>query len=65
MTSAAFNARKAAAKAEMEAYDALPLALRQAVDEAPRSIRASVVLQTWLRGVSAERIIETIKRSPT
>lgn len=64
MTSLRFNVRKAQAEAEMAAYDSLPLALRAAVDEAPRSVRASIVLQTLLRGVPESKIIETIKRSP-
>lgn len=64
MTSLRFNARQAQARAETEAYDSLPPALRAAIDSAPRSVRASVVLSAMLRGVSVEKIIETINRSP-
>ena len=63
MTSPSFNARKAAAEAEMSAYDSLTPALRAAVDAAPKSVRASVVLATFLRGVPERAIIETIERS--
>lgn len=63
MTSPRFNARKAQAQAEMEAYDALPSALRAAVDSAPTSVRASVVLATFLRGIPKQAIIDTIQRS--
>jgi hypothetical protein len=61
MTSASFNARKAAAKAEMEAFDSLPSALQKAVANAPTSVRSSVVLAALLRGVSPERLIETLR----
>ena len=63
MTSPRFNARKAQAEAEMAAYDSLPSALRAAVDAAHSSVKASVVLATFLRGVPESKIIETIKRS--
>jgi hypothetical protein len=56
---------RAEAKAEQEIFDMLPSTLRAAINEAPRSVRASVVYEALLRGVSEQAIIETIsKRSP-
>lgn len=63
MTSPKFNARKAEAEVEMQVYDMLPEALRKAIDNADGSVRASVVANALLRGVSEETIIQTLKRS--
>lgn len=63
MTSPRFNQRRAEAQTEMEILDALPVALRQAVYNAELSVRASSVRDALLRGVSEEKIIETLKGS--
>lgn len=64
MTSPTFNQRKALAVAEQAIFDMLPSPLRRAINSAPLSVRASVVYEALLRGVSEEAIIETITRSP-
>lgn len=64
MTSPRFNQRKALAEAEQRIFDMLPSAIRAAINEAPLSVRASVVYAALLRGVPEQAIIETIKRSP-
>jgi hypothetical protein len=64
VTSPTFNARKSAAAAEMAIYDRLPAAIRQAIDDAPCSVRAKTILDALLRGVSEEAIIQSLKRSP-
>ena len=63
MTSALYNARKLAAEAEMAIYDALPSALRAAIDNARGSVRSSSVRDALLRGVPEAKIIEVIERS--
>lgn len=64
MTSPTYNQRKALAAAEQAIFDMLPSPVRAAINQAPRSVRASVVYEALLRGVSEEAIIETITRSP-
>ena len=62
MTSPTFNRRKALAKAEQDLFDMLPSPLRRAINEAPRSVRASVVYAALLRGVPEQALIETITK---
>lgn len=62
MTSPTFNRRKALAKAEQDIFDMLPAPLRRAINEAPQSVRASVVYATLLQGVSEQALIETITK---
>ena len=52
-----------ATAAEMAIYDRLSAPLREAIDSANNSVRASVVRDALLRGVSEETIIQTLKRS--
>lgn len=63
MTSLAFNQRQREAQTEMQILDGLPVAVRAAIHNAETSVRASVVRDALLRGVSEEKIIETIERS--
>lgn len=63
MTSPRFNARKAQAKVEMAIFDALPSAIREALNEARGSVRASSARDALLRGVSEQQIIDTIRNS--
>ncbi len=53
--------QRAAAK-EMAAFDSLPSSIRAAINESNTSARATVIRDTLLRGVSAEKIIEMIKK---
>lgn len=62
MTSPTFNRRKALAKAEQDIFDMLPAPLRAAINQAPRSVRASVVYAALLRGVPEQALIETITK---
>jgi len=62
MTSPAFNRRKALAKAEQDIFDMLPSPLRKAINEAPTSVRASVVYAALLRGVPEQVLIETLTK---
>ena len=64
MTSARKLRSRAEAKAEQAIFDMLPSPLRKAINEAPQSVRASVVYEALLRGVSEQVIIDTITRSP-
>jgi hypothetical protein len=63
MTSPRFNQRRALAQAEQEIFDMLPSPLRRAINEAPRSVRASVVYAALLRGVPEQAIIDTISKT--
>lgn len=63
MTSPRFNARKAQASAEMEIFDGLPAPIREAINEARGSVRASSARDALLRGVPEAKIIEVIKNS--
>lgn len=57
--------RKAERLHELAIFDELPEAIRLAMNECEQQPpRPSIVLATLLRGVSPEKIIETIKRSP-
>lgn len=62
MTSPRYNQRQIEAKTEMEILDALPVAVRYAIHNSAYSVRASVVRDALLRGVSEEKIIETINK---
>ena len=63
MTSHRCNARRAAAQAEMEIFDRLPPAIRDAINEARGSVKASSALNALLRGVPEELIVKTIRES--
>lgn len=63
MTSLRFNSRKRAAAEEIAAFDALPASVRDAINAGHTSASATVILAALLRGVSIEKIVETIKRS--
>lgn len=63
MTSPRFNERKRQAIEEMEIFDRLPSAIREALNGANGSVRASSALNALFRGVSEEAIIEVINRS--
>lgn len=61
MTSSSFNARKLAAKAEMDAFSRLPKALQVAISQAAVSVRSKTIWDALMRGVSEEKLLETIK----
>ena len=61
MTSKFFNARRAQAQAEMAIFDALPAPMRDAINEARGSVRASSARDALLRGVPESLVIETIR----
>lgn len=70
MTSAKFNARKAAAQEEMEFFDRLPKAVQAAIKASSTSVRSKTVWEALVRGVSEQTIINTIiaaakQRTPT
>lgn len=62
MTSPLFNERRRRAAEEMEILDRLPAPVREALNNARGSVRASSALAALLRGVSEEKIIETINK---
>lgn len=62
MTSRAFNERRRAAQEEMAAFDALPQVLKDAVNSCNRSVHATVVLNTYLRGVPVEAILAVLNK---
>lgn len=65
MTSPRAYQRMTEARIEMRIFNSLSRALRDAINNAEGSVRASVILDTLLRGVPESKIIETIsKRSP-
>lgn len=63
MTSSRFNEQRRRAREEMVIFDTLPSALREAINSARGSVRASSVRDALLRGISEARIIETIRNS--
>lgn len=64
MTSKAQLARREAARSELETFNSLPRRLRDVLNDCEgQPPKASIVLQTLLRGVGEDKIIETIKRS--
>lgn len=64
MTSPVMQSRRAAAREELCIFDQLSSALRTALNNcAGQPPKASVVRDALLRGVSEEKIIETIERS--
>lgn len=63
MISKRFNERKARAEEEMRIYDALPSAIRAALDNASGSVRASSVRDALLRGWPEALIIETLTKA--
>lgn len=64
MTSPTYNAKLKAVRSELEIFNRLPRALRDVLNECDRTPpKASIVLDALLRGVSEEKIIETIERS--
>lgn len=62
MTSAKRQRAKALAQAEQAIFDMLPSPVRRAINEAPQSVRASVVYAALLRGVPEQAIIDTITK---
>lgn len=64
MTSRRNIERKRIAQYEQTIFDALPKAIRDAMNEAGQSLRPSIVRDTLLRGVPEDAILQTIKRSP-
>lgn len=62
MTSAKRHRAKALAQAEQDIFDMLPSPLRKAINEAPLSVRASVVYAALLRGVPEQALIDTITK---
>lgn len=63
MTSQRFNARRAEAAREMVIFDQLPVAIRDAINEARGSVKASSALNALLRGVPEALIVKTIRES--
>lgn len=64
MTSPITQSRRHAAREELRIFDQLPSALRAALNNcAGQPPKASIVRDALLRGVSEEKIIETIERS--
>jgi hypothetical protein len=63
VTSPKYNALKARAQAEMAIFDALPSALRAAINACKSPPRIEVVRDALLRGVSEAKIIEVLQRS--
>jgi hypothetical protein len=61
MTSPSFNFRRTAAKAEMAMFERLPKALQIAVSSAAVSVRSVTIWNALCRGVSEEKLLETIK----
>lgn len=61
MTSPSFNARKRAAEAEMTAFSRLPKSLQIAISSAAISVQSRTVFDALMRGVSEEKLLETIK----
>lgn len=61
MTSPSFNFHRAAE--EMAIFDALPSAIREAINSARGSVRASSARDALLRGVPKAKIIEVIMNS--
>lgn len=61
MTSVRFDQAREAAREEMAAFDRLSPRLRAAIKSAPSSVRATTVWAALVRGVSEEKIIETIE----
>lgn len=64
MTSTRYNERKRRAAEEMEIFDRLPEAVREAINKAQGSVRASSVLSALLRGVPEDQIIATLLKEP-
>lgn len=60
MTSPSFNARRAAAKAEMETFERLPKALQVAISNAAVSVKSITVWNALCRGVSEEQLLTVI-----
>ncbi len=64
MTSPRRTAERASAAEELRIFDTLPASLREAMNNCEaQPPRPSVVRDTLLRGVSAEKIIETINKA--
>ena len=64
MTSPRFNSTRALAAEELRIFNMLPRQLRDAMNNAEtQPPRPSIVRDTLLRGVSAEKIIETINKA--
>lgn len=64
MTSPTYSAKLKAARSELEIFNRLPRALRDVLNECEtQPPKASIVLDTLLRGVPEQTIIETIKRT--
>ncbi len=64
MTSLTMQSRRKAARDELQIFNRLPRAVRDAINECEaQPPKASIVLDALLRGVSEETVIETIKRS--
>jgi hypothetical protein len=63
MTSRRFNEDRRRAAEEMAIFDALPLAIREAINDARGSVRASSARDALLRGVPEQAIVDTIRNS--
>lgn len=63
MTSPSFNERRLRAAEEMAIFDALPSTIREAINEARGSVRASSARDALLRGVPEQAIIDLIRNS--
>ena len=63
MTSPVFNERRRRATEEMTIFDALPSAIREAINEARGSVRASSARDALLRGVPEQAIVDLIRNS--
>jgi hypothetical protein len=63
MTSRRFNEERRRAAEEMAIFDALPSAIREAINDARGSVRASSARDALLRGVPEEAVVSTIRNS--
>lgn len=64
MTSSTMQSCQASARSELEIFNRIPRPVRDAMNECEaQPPKASIVLEALLRGVSEEKVIETIKRS--
>lgn len=63
MTSPTNIARRQQAREELRIFNALPRPLRDAINNATASVKASTVRDALLRGVSEEEIVKTLTRS--
>lgn len=62
MTSRRFNEVRARAAEEMAIFDGLPSTIREAINDARGSVRASSARDALLRGVPEQAIVDTIRK---